>query len=156
LSVYSWVFSIYLLAATVTMPIYGRLADLYGRRRVLLIAISLFVTGAGACAAARSMSQLILARTFQGLGAGGLVPVALVVSGARFSLRERARVQGLFSGVWGTASLVGPMIGAALTMTFGWRSIFSINLPLGILAFALVATTMVESRAARAEPVDVA
>jgi len=155
LSVYSWVFSAYLLAATVTMPVYGRLADLYGRRRVLLIAITLFVTGALTCAAAHSMTQLILARVLQGLGAGGLMPVALTVSGDLFSLRERARIQGLFSGVWGVASLAGPLIGATLTVTFGWRSIFSINVPLGILAFALVATQMIESHAMRADPVDV-
>ena len=155
LPVYSWVFSAYLLAATVTMPIYGRLADLYGRRRILLIAISLFVVGAGACAAARTMTQLIGARVLQGLGAGGLMPVALVVAGDLFSLRERARIQGLFSGVWGVASLVGPLLGAALTLTFGWRSIFAINLPLGVLAFALVATQMIETRARRPDPVDV-
>src|SRR5262245_33342182 len=155
LASYSWVFSIYLLTTTVTMPIYGRLADLYGRRRMLLIAITVFLAGAGACAAARSMTQLIVARALQGLGAGGLMPVALVVSGDLFSLRERARIQGLFSGVWGVASLAGPMIGAALTVTFGWRSIFAINLPLGVLAFALVATQMIESRAPRPDPVDV-
>jgi MFS family permease len=155
LPVYSWVFSAYLLSATVTMPIYGRLADLYGRRRILLIAISLFVVGAGACAAAQTMTHLIAARVLQGLGAGGLMPVALVVSGDLFSLRERARIQGLFSGIWGVASLAGPMLGAALTVTFGWRSIFSINLPLGVLAFALVATKMIESRATRPDPLDV-
>lgn len=155
LSVYSWVFSAYLLAATVTMPVYGRLADVYGRRRILLIAISLFLVGAGACAAARTMTQLILARVLQGLGAGGLMPVALTVSGDLFSVRERAKIQGVFSGVWGVASLAGPMLGAALTVTFGWRSIFSINLPLGLLAFALVATQMIETRAPRPDPVDV-
>jgi len=155
LPVYSWVFSAYLLSATVTMPIYGRLADLYGRRRIMLIAISLFVAGAATCAAARTMTQLIAARVLQGLGAGGLMPVALIVSGDLFTLRERARIQGLFSGVWGVASLVGPILGAFLTVTFGWRSIFSINLPLGVLAFVLVATKMIESRATRPDPVDV-
>jgi MFS family permease len=155
LPVYSWVFSAYLLSATVTMPIYGRLADLYGRRRILLIAISLFVVGAGACAAAQTMTHLIAARVLQGLGAGGLMPVALIVSGDLFSLRERARIQGLFSGIWGVASLAGPMLGAALTVTFGWRSIFSINLPLGVIAFFLVATKMIESRATRPDPLDV-
>jgi MFS family permease len=155
LSVYSWVFSAYLLAATVTMPIYGRLADLYGRRRILLIAIALFVVGAGACAAAQTMTQLILARVLQGLGAGGLMPVALVVTGDLFSIEQRARIQGLFSGVWGVASLAGPMLGAALTVAFGWRSIFSINLPLGVIAFALVAMRLVETRAPRPDPLDV-
>ena len=101
------------------------------------------------------MTQLILARVLQGLGAGGLMPVALIVTGDLFSLRERARIQGLFSGVWGVASLAGPILGAALTVTFGWRSIFAVNLPLGVLAFALVATKMIETRASRPDPLDV-
>src|SRR5262245_27340835 len=144
---YSWVFSVYLLASTVTMPLFGRLADLHGRRRVLLAAIVVFLTGAVACAAAATMGQLIAARGPQGLGAGGLLPIALTVSGDLFTLKQRARIQGIFSGVWGVASLLGPMLGAALTLSFGWRSIFSINLPLGAAAFLLVLTQMRESRA---------
>jgi MFS family permease len=154
LSLYSWVFSIYLLTSTVTMPLYGRLADLHGRRRVLLVSIVLFLVGAGACASARSMPQLIAARALQGLGAGGLLPVALTVSGDLFSLRERARVQGLFSAIWGTSALIGPIIGAGLTLAFGWRSIFSIILPLGIVAFALVLTQMRETRSGPVESFD--
>jgi len=154
LPVYSWVFSLYLLAATVSMPLYGRLADIHGRRRILLVAIVLFLGGAAACAAARSMTQLILARGLQGLGAGGLVPIALVVSADLYSIRERARVQGVFSSVWGVSSLVGPLLGAGMTMAFGWRSIFSINLPLGLLAFVLVARNMRESRAPLPDPFD--
>ena len=152
LPLYSWVFSIYLLTATVMMPIYGRLADIYGRRRILLVAITVFLVGAVACGLARSMPQLIAARGLQGLGAAGLVPIALTVSGDLFSLEERARVQGLFSSVWGTASLVGPLLGAWMTMSFGWRSIFTINIPLGLVAFALVGTQMIESRAPRPDP----
>ena len=156
LPLYSWVFSIYLLTATVMMPIYGRLADIYGRRRIMLVAITVFLTGAVACGLARSMPQLIAARGLQGLGAAGLVPIALTVSGDLFSLEERARVQGLFSSVWGTASLVGPLLGAWMTMTLGWRSIFTINIPLGIVAFTLVATQMIESRAPLPDPLDLA
>jgi MFS family permease len=156
LPLYSWVFSIYLLTSTVMMPIYGRLADIYGRRRILLVAISVFLLGAIACGFAHSMPQLIAARALQGLGAAGLIPVALTVSGDLYSLKERARIQGLFSGVWGVASLVGPLIGAWMTMTLGWRSIFTINIPLGILAFVLVATKMIESRARLPDPLDVA
>jgi MFS family permease len=154
LPVYSWVFSLYLLAATVSMPLYGRLADIHGRRRILLVAIVLFLAGAAACAAARSMTQLILARGLQGLGAGGLVPIALVVSADLYSIRDRARVQGVFSSVWGVSSLVGPLLGAGMTMAFGWRSIFSINLPLGLLAFVLVTRNMRESRAPLPDPFD--
>jgi len=156
LSLYSWVFSLYLLTATVTMPLYGRLADIHGRRRILLVAIVLFVTGAVACALARTMPQLIAARGLQGLGAGGLVPVAMIVVADLYNLRERARIQGLFSGIWGAASLIGPLLGAFLTLTFGWRSIFSVNVPLGLLALFLVAIQMRESRAPLADPFDLA
>jgi MFS family permease len=117
---------------------------------------AVFLAGAIACGFARSMPQLIAARGLQGLGAAGLVPIALTVAGDLFSLKERARVQGLFSGVWGVASLVGPLLGAWMTIAFGWRSIFTINIPLGILAFTLVATKMVESRARVPDPLDVA
>jgi MFS family permease len=156
LPLYAWVFSIYLLTSTVAMPVYGRLADIHGRRRLMLVAISVFLTGAVTCAFARSMPQLIAARAIQGLGAAGLVPVSLTVAADLYSLEERARVQGLFSGIWGFASLVGPLLGAFLTVHFGWRSIFSINIPLGAIAFFLVATRMIESRASLPDPVDVA
>ena len=156
LALYSWVFSIYLMTATVMMPIYGRLADIYGRRRILLTAIGIFLAGAIVCGLARTMPQLIAARALQGLGAAGLVPIALTVSADLYSLEERARVQGLFSGVWGVASLVGPLLGAWMTISFGWRSIFTINIPLGLIALTLVATQMVESRAALADPLDLA
>ena len=155
LPLYTWVFSIYLLASTITMPIYGRLADVYGRRRILMGATVVFLLGAVACALARSMPQLIVARGLQGLGAGGLIPIALTVTGDLYSLEERARVQAFFSGVWGFASLVGPLLGAFLTVTFGWRSIFTINVPLGLVAIFLVATKMIESREPGSDPLDV-
>jgi MFS family permease len=156
LPLYAWVFSVYLLTSTVAMPVYGRLADIYGRRRLLLIAIAVFLTGAVTCALARSMPQLIAARAIQGLGAAGLIPVSLTVVADLYSLEERARIQGLFSGIWGFASLVGPLLGAFLTVHFGWRSIFTINVPLGLIGFFLVATRMIESRASLPDPVDVA
>jgi EmrB/QacA subfamily drug resistance transporter len=154
LPLYSWVFSLYLLSATVMMPLFGSLADLHGRRRVLLVALTLFLAGALCCAAARSMTQLIAARTLQGLGAAGLVPISLTVVADLYELRERPRVQGIFSAIWASAGLIGPLVGAWLTVSFGWRSIFSINLPLGALAFTLVATQMRESRARSPLPFD--
>ena len=154
LPLYSWVFSIYLLTATVMMPIYGRLADIYGRRRILLTGIAVFLSGAVACAFARSMPQLIAARGLQGLGAGGLLPVSLTVAADLYSLEQRARIQGIFSGVWGLAALVGPLVGAWMTTSLSWRSIFSINVPLGIVALLLVATQMIESRAAHPGELD--
>ena len=154
LSLYSWVFSVFLLTSTVTMPLYGRLADIYGRRRVLLLSTSLFLIGGLACAFARSMPQLVAARGLQGLGAGGLLPVAIAVVADLYSLRERARIQALFSAIWGTASLIGPLLGAFLTLSFGWRSIFLVILPLGLVSLVLEATQMRESRASRQEPFD--
>ncbi len=155
LPLYSWVFAVYLLTTTITMPLYGRLADLHGRRLILLVAIVIFLAGATACAFAQSMPQLILARGLQGLGAGGLLPTSLTVTADLYGVRERAKVQGLFSTLWGAASLLGPLLGAGMTLAFGWRSIFSINLPLGLLAFVLVAWNLKESRAVRSDPLDV-
>jgi MFS family permease len=153
LPLYSWVFSVYLFGSTITMPVYGRLADVHGRRRMMLLAIALFAGSSLLCALARTMPQLIAARGLQGLGAGGLIPLALTVSGDLYSMEERARIQGLFSSIWGVSSLVGPLAGAFLTMTAGWRSIFVLNLPLGLLAAWIVATRMIETpRAAPAEP----
>jgi MFS family permease len=138
------------------MPVYGRLADIHGRRRLMLVAIAVFLSGAIICAFARSMPQLIAARAIQGFGAAGLTPIAMTVSADIYTLEERAKIQGLFSGVWGFAALIGPLVGAFLTVRFGWRSIFSINIPLGAIAFFLVATRLKESRAPLADPVDIA
>lgn len=151
---YSWVAAIYLLASTLTMPLYGRLADVHGRRRVLLFATALFVLGSLACAAARSMPHLIAARGLQGLGAGGVAPIAMTVAADLFNLAERARVQALFSAVWGTSSVLGPLLGAGLTMGLGWRSIFLVNVPLGALALGLVARNLGETRGADRRPPD--
>lgn len=135
---YSWVASIYLLACTVTMPLYGRLADVWGRKRVVLGAVVLFTLGSVLAAFAQSMTQLILFRGVQGLGAGGIMPVVLTIIGDLFTLEERARIQGLFSAVWGTSSLAGPALGAALVHTLGWRWVFLVNLPFGLLGLAVL------------------
>lgn len=135
---YSWVASVYLLACTVTMPLYGRLADALGRKKVLVGAILLFMGGSVAAASARSMTQLILFRGVQGLGAGGIMPVVLTIAADIFTLHERAKIQGFFSMVWGTAALLGPALGAFLVKAFGWRSVFFINLPLGALGLAVL------------------
>jgi MFS family permease len=130
---YSWVISVYLLALIVSMPLYGRLADVLGRKRVILGAIGIFSVGSALAASAHSMTQLILYRGLQGLGAGGIMPVVLTMLGDIFTLEERAAIQGLFSAIWGGASLAGPALGAFLVSTLGWRSIFFVNLPSGIL-----------------------
>lgn len=135
---YSWVVSVYLLALTVSMPLYGRLADVLGRKRVILAAIMIFSVGSALAAFAQTMNQLIIFRGLQGIGAGGIMPVVLTILGDIFTLEERATVQGLFSAIWGTASLAGPMLGAFLVSTLGWRSIFFVNLPTGVVAMGVL------------------
>jgi MFS family permease len=135
---YAWVASIYLLACTVTMPLYGRLADAWGRKKVILAAIAIFCVASLAAARAQSMGQLILFRGLQGLGAGGIMPVVLTIIGDLFTVEERARIQGFFSAVWGTSALAGPALGAMLVNTLGWRWIFFINLPLGVVAMGML------------------
>src|SRR3954468_15729255 len=136
---YAWVASIYLLACTVSMPLYGRLADAIGRKKVVLFAIALFGVASVLASASHSMLQLIVFRGLQGLGAGGIMPVVLTILGDIFTLEERARIQGFFSAVWGAASLAGPALGAFLVNTFGWRSIFYVNLPFGAIGLAVLA-----------------
>jgi EmrB/QacA subfamily drug resistance transporter len=138
LSLYPWVFSAYLLASTITVPIYGKLADLYGRKRMFTIAAILFLIGSGLCGAATSMPQLILFRVVQGLGAGGVQPLTFTIVGDIYTLEERGKVQGLFSGVWGVSSVVGPLIGGLITQYISWRGIFYMNLPFGLLSIILL------------------
>jgi MFS family permease len=136
---YAWVASIYLLAQTVSMPLYGRLADALGRKRIVLASIALFCVASVLASVSHSIGQLILFRGLQGLGAGGIMPVVLTILGDIFTIEERARIQGFFSFVWGGAALAGPALGAFLVNTFGWRSIFFVNLPFGAIGFAVLA-----------------
>src|SRR5215210_1352895 len=129
---YAWVASVYLLASTVSMPLYGRLADAWGRKRVIVGAIVLFLVGSALAGYARSMTELIIYRGLQGLGAGGVMPVVLTILGDIFTLEERAKIQGAFSAVWGTAALAGPALGAFIVHHFGWRWVFLVNFPLGL------------------------
>ena len=128
---YSWVFSVYLLASTTTVPMYGKLADLFGRLRIFTIAVVLFLTGAALCGMAQTFPQLILFRAIQGVGAGGVIPVAITVVGDIYSLEERGRIQGIFSGVWAISSLVGPAAGGLITDLLSWRWVFYLNIPFG-------------------------
>ena len=136
---YSWVFSAYLLTSTTTVPLYGKLADLYGRLRIFIIGMALFLLGSALSGAAGSFTQLILFRALQGLGAGGVMPVSITIIGDIFTLQERGRMQGVFSGVWGLASLVGPAIGGLVTDALSWRYVFYFTVPFGITAAILLA-----------------
>jgi len=134
----SWVVTAYLLASTVVVPLYGKFGDLYGRKRVLQIAIALFLLGSALCGVAQDMTQLVLFRTLQGLGGGGLMVVAMAAIGDVIPPAERGRYQGLFGGVFGLATVVGPLIGGFLVEHLSWHWIFLINLPLGLLAVLVI------------------
>ena len=135
---YSWVFAAYLLTSTTTVPIYGKLSDLYGRRRVYAVAMVLFLAGSLLCGMATSMTQLVWFRALQGIGAGGVLPLAFIMIGEMFSFEQRARFQGLFSGVWGVSSVVGPLLGGFIVDQLSWPWIFYVNLGPGLLAMAFV------------------
>ena len=131
---YVWVVTIYLLTATVSGPIYGKLSDLFGRRPMMMIGVSLFLLGSLLCALSQEMWQLILFRGLQGVGAGAIFPIALAIIGDLFSPRERGKYQGLFGAVFALSSILGPAIGGLLTDTVGWHWVFLVNLPIGLVA----------------------
>ena len=135
---YVWVVTVYLLAATVTGPIYGKLSDQFGRRPMMMIGVSLFLIGSLLCALSQEMWHLIAFRGIQGLGAGAIFPISLAVIGDLFSPRERGKYQGLFGAVFALASLLGPAIGGLLTDTVGWHWVFLVNLPVGLVALAIL------------------
>lgn len=151
----SWVFSAYLLTSTTTVPLYGKLADLYGRRRIYHVAVALFLLGSALSGMSHSIGQLIVFRAIQGLGAGGVQPIALTLVADIFELEERGRMQGLFSGVWAAASLVGPFLGGVVTVALSWRWIFYLNLPLGLASSLLLHRYLHEERARREHRLDI-
>jgi EmrB/QacA subfamily drug resistance transporter len=151
----SWVVTAYLLSSTVTVPLYGKLSDLYGRRRLFVVAISIFLAGSALCGAARSMGELIAFRALQGLGAGGLIPLSQAAVADLFPPRERGRYQGFIGAMWATAAVAGPLLGGTLTDAASWRWIFFVNLPLGAAALVVVMRTMRMPFAVREHRIDV-
>lgn len=137
-SLFSWVFSIYLLAQTITIPIYGKLADLYGRKPILIFGIILFLIGSATSAFSWNMISLIVFRGIQGLGAGSIMANVNTLAGDLFSIQERAKIQGWLSSVWGMAAITGPALGGAFAEYISWRWIFLINVPIGIIALILL------------------
>jgi EmrB/QacA subfamily drug resistance transporter len=137
-SYFAWVITAYILAASVTTPLYGKLGDLAGRKRVYLTAVGLFLAGSVLCSLARSMGELVTARAVQGLGAGGLLVTVFALIADLFGPKQRAKYQGYAAGVFALSSVGGPLAGGALTDQFGWRAVFWVNVPVGLVSLTLV------------------
>ena len=151
---FSWVFAASLLAQAVTVPIYGRLADLYGRKRVFFAGTAVFLVGAILSGCAWGMVPLVLFRAIQGLGAGALQPIAYTIAADIYTPAERARIHGWLSGVFGVAGVFGPALGAFLVEHGSWRAVFWLNIPIGIAAIAMLARWLPEQAALRRHRVD--
>jgi EmrB/QacA subfamily drug resistance transporter len=154
LSLISWIFSIYTLTTCVTTPIFGKLADLFGRRAVFAFGLLVFVVGSILCGAAQTMPMLILFRAVQGIGAGALTPVTFTIIGDLYPGEERAKIQGVFASVWSVAGLLGPLVGGYFVDQISWRWIFYMNVPVGIIAFILVFGFLHESFEKKSKSID--
>jgi EmrB/QacA subfamily drug resistance transporter len=135
---YAWVFTAYIVASTVTVPILAKLADLYGRKPIILVGIACFLVGSVGAGMSESMTELIVARVLQGVGAGGVQPMAMTILGDMYKSADRARVQGWFGGVWGLAGLTGPLLGGFIVDALSWHWVFFINVPFGLAAAAVL------------------
>jgi EmrB/QacA subfamily drug resistance transporter len=155
-SEFPWLFSVYLLAQAVTVPVYGKLADVFGRKPVMLVGIGLFLVGSILCGIAWSMGALIAFRAVQGLGAGAVQPMSMTIVGDLYSLEERAKVQGYIASVWGISSVVGPTLGGVFSEYVSWRWIFWVNIPLCLIAAATIGLRFTERLERRRPRVDYA
>jgi EmrB/QacA subfamily drug resistance transporter len=153
---FAWAFASYMLAVTVTVPIYGKLADLYGRKPVMLGGTALFLVASAACGFAPTMGWLVAFRALQGIGAGAMQPVALTIIGDLFEPHERARIQGIFGTVWGLAGLTGPLLGGAIVHYLSWRWVFWVNLPVAGASMAILALSLHERVERRRHGLDLA
>jgi EmrB/QacA subfamily drug resistance transporter len=135
---YTWVSTAYLLTSTVTVPIYGKLSDIFGRKPIFLFGVVIFLIGSALSGASQSMDQLIAFRAFQGIGAGALMPIAIAIVGDLFTPRERGKWQGVTGGVWGLSAIVGPTLGGWITQNSTWRWVFYVNVPIGIVAMLVL------------------
>ncbi|MBT2729989.1 MFS transporter [Bacillus sp. ISL-75] len=132
MELFAWIFVVYMLASTVTVPLYGKLSDMYGRKKLLIIAVSIFTLGSILCGMANSIGTLIIFRGVQGIGAGGMIPLSMIIVGDLFTIENRGKIQAVFSSIWAISSIVGPVLGSFFVEALTWRWIFFINIPIGI------------------------
>jgi multidrug resistance protein len=135
---YTWAVTAFLLTSTISVPFWGKLSDIYGRKPIFMIGIVIFLIGSALSGLSQTMEQLVLFRGIQGIGAGSLFPVALAVIGDLFTPQERGKYQGLFGAVFGIAFVVGPLVGGFLTENVGWHWIFYVNIPIGIVSLIVI------------------
>ena len=136
---YTWVVTIYLLTSTITVPFYGKLSDIYGRKPMMMFGVTIFLIGSALSGLSQNMAMLILFRGIQGIGAGALFPIALAVIGDLYTPAERGRYQGLFGAVFGISFIIGPALGGLLTDNVSWHWIFYVNIPIGLVSLFVLA-----------------
>ncbi|WCN38287.1 MDR family MFS transporter [Aneurinibacillus uraniidurans] len=156
LELISWVYAVYLLTTAVTTPIYGKLADLFGRKIIFTIGAIVFLIGSMLCGLANSMEQLILFRALQGIGAGAVLPVTFTIIGDIYTFEERAKIQGWFSSIWGISGIVGPLVGGFFVDQLSWHWIFFINVPFGIISIIMLWMYLEESFEKKKKHIDYA
>ncbi|ADU30532.1 MDR family MFS transporter [Evansella cellulosilytica] len=154
LDLISWVFAIYLLTYAVMTPIFGKLADLFGRKKIFIIGATLFLIGSGLCGLSQSMEQLIFFRAIQGIGAGALMPMSFTIVGDVFKYEQRGKVQAILGSIWGIAGICGPLVGGFFVDYFTWHWIFYINIPFGIISMYLIGKYLEEKIEKRKRKID--
>ncbi len=154
LQLYAWAFAAYMLFAAISMPLYGRLADIYGRKRLFFVGAGIFVGGSALCGAAGDMLQLVAFRSLQGIGAGAMVAIPYTILGVVYPPEERGRAIGLGSTVWGISSVIGPLLGFLIVSTVGWRGVFYLSVPVGLVAVLLVWFSLDESTGSAERDID--
>jgi EmrB/QacA subfamily drug resistance transporter len=150
----SWVFAIYLLTTAITTPIWGKLADLVGRKKIFLLGVTVFLIGSALCGISQNMAQLIIFRAIQGIGAGAINPITFTIIADVFNFQQRAKVQGLVSSMWGIAGVFGPLVGGLLTDFLSWRWIFFINIPFGVISVWMITKHLQETLETRERKID--